>query len=104
MRREPNVVIMDNMTGVEQYHSQWGMGLHQFLQMKHTCRVAPETLKAVFMSNVNFFLRYGRRDIYGLSGTLGSKCEREFLAEIYSVRLAVIPTFIQSRQVPKFAR
>ncbi len=98
LRSEPNVVIMDNQTGVEQYHSQWNNGLHQFLQMKHTTRVSTESLKAVFVSNVAFFKRYGR-SIYGLSGTLGSLCEREFLEHIYRVSSVVIPTFVQSRYV-----
>ena len=56
-RSEPNVVIMDNQTGVEQYHSQWNSGLHQFLQLKHKCKLIPESLKAVFVSNVAFFRR-----------------------------------------------
>ena len=104
-RCEPNVVIMDNQTGVEQYNSQWNCGLHQFLQLKHSCRISHESLKAVFMSNVTYFKQYlnmnGQKvykpTIFGLSGTLGSQSEKKFLQETYNVSCAVIPTFKPSR-------
>ena len=37
-----------------------------------------ETLKAVFISNVSFFKRYGT-NIYGLTGTIGSESEISLL-------------------------
>ena len=103
VRSRPNIIIMDNQTGVEQYHSQWSNGLHQFLQMKHACRLSMESLKAVFVSNVTFFKRYGKQ-VFGLSGTLGSEFEKKFLETIYDTAFAIIPTFKQSRfieEVPK---
>ena len=99
----PNIVIMDNDTGVEQYHSQWSSGLHQFLQLKHECRLSLESLKAVFISNVTFFKRYGTK-LYGLSGTLGSRKEREFLQYMYSVDYAIIPTFKQSQFIERIPK
>ena len=95
-RTEPNIVIMDNYTGAEQYSSQWSSGLHQFLQLKHSCRLSMESLKAVFISNTKFFERYGS-NLYGLSGTLGSQSERNFLKNLYRVDFCVIPTFKESR-------
>ena len=95
-RTEPNIVIMDNYTGAEQYSSQWSSGLHQFLQLKHSCRLSMESLKAVFISNTKFFERYGT-NLFGLSGTLGSQSERKFLKNIYGVDFCVIPTFKESR-------
>ena len=97
-RTEPNIVIMDNSTGAEQYSSQWSNGLHQFLQLKHSCRVSLESLKAIFISNVRFFKRYGQ-NILGLSGTLGSQSERSFLEKIYQVEFYAIPTFKESQFV-----
>ena len=96
VRSQANIVIMDNQTGVEQYHSQWSNGLHQFLQLKHACRISLESLKAVFISNVTYFRRY-KSQIFGLSGTLGSESEKNFLETIYKISFAIIPTFKQSR-------
>ena len=87
-----NIVIMDTDTGTEQYNSQWSNGLHQFLQMKHGCRITYETLKAVFMSNITFFKQYQGR-IYGLTGTLGSASERKLLQDLYDIEFFNIPTF-----------
>ena len=87
-----NIVIMDTDTGTEQYNSQWCHGLHQFLQLKHGCRINYETLKAVFMSNISFFKQYQGK-LYGLTGTLGSVCERDLLQELYNIEFVNIPTF-----------
>ena len=53
----PNVNIMDKDTGVEQYHSPWNNGLHQFLQLKHGTRISAEGLRAIYISNVAFFYK-----------------------------------------------
>ena len=87
---------MDTDTGTEQYNSQWNQGLHQFLQLKHCCRISPESLKAVFMSNISFFKRYGH-NIFGLTGTLGSEGERRLLQELYNIDYVTVPTFRPSR-------
>ena len=93
-----NVVIIDTETGTEQYNSQWHQGLHQFLQLKHGCRLSVESLKAVFMSNITFFKRY-TPSIYGLTGTLGSEKERSLLQTLYDIDYVTIPTFRPSRFV-----
>ena len=87
-----NIIIMDTDTGTEQYNSQWNQGLHQFLQLKHGCRISSESLKAVFMSNISFFKRYNQ-NIYGLTGTLGSEGERRLLRNLYHVEYVTVPTF-----------
>lgn len=58
--RYPKIIIMDNETGVEQESSEWGSGLHQFLQLKHNLRLSIESLKAVYMSNLSFFTQHFR--------------------------------------------
>ena len=83
-------------TGVEQSNMQWSNGLHQFLQLKHGCRVSVENLKAVFMSNLAFFRLY-EKSIFGLTGTLGSEKERNSLKELYGVDYVNIPTFRSKR-------
>ena len=91
-----NIVIIDVDTGVEQSNMQWSNGLHQFLQLKHGCRLSVENLKAVFMSNLAFFRLY-EKSIYGLTGTLGSEKERNSLKELYGVDYVNIPTFRPKR-------
>ena len=91
-----NVVIIDVDTGVEQSNMQWSNGLHQFLQLKHGCRMSVENLKAVFMSNLAFFRLY-EKSIFGLTGTLGSEKERNSLKELYGVDYVNIPTFRPKR-------
>ena len=86
-----NIVVMDNQTGAEQFNTQWNDGLHQFLQLKHGCKLAPYSLKAIFISNIKFFKRYSNK-IYGLTGTLGSKRERNLLKKMYSIEFLTIPT------------
>lgn len=93
-----NIVIMDNQTGVEQTNSEWSNGLHQFLQLKHCRKLTPESLKAVFISNVSYFKRYGYR-LYGLTGTLGSIVERNMLKDLYNVDFMNLPTHKESKRI-----
>ncbi|AGJ99856.1 MULTISPECIES: DEAD/DEAH box helicase [unclassified Wolbachia] len=88
--RNPNVTILDRDTGTDQANSQWDEALHQFLQLKHGCKLSLQSLKAVFISNVSFFKLYS--NLYGLTGTLGSQRERDLLQEIHEVDFVTIPT------------
>lgn len=38
--RNPNITILDRDTGTDQANSQWDEALHQFLQLKHGCKVS----------------------------------------------------------------
>jgi preprotein translocase subunit SecA len=51
---EPRITIIDSNTGADLATSQWSGGLHQFLQIKHGCRLSSISLKAVFVSNVAY--------------------------------------------------
>uniref|UniRef100_A0A914VT58 Chloroplast protein-transporting ATPase n=1 Tax=Plectus sambesii TaxID=2011161 RepID=A0A914VT58_9BILA len=86
----PNVTILDLDTGTDQSSSQWENALHQFLQLKHGCKVSLQSLKAVFISNVSYFKEY--MNLYGLTGTLGSQSESDLLKNIYKVDFVTIPT------------
>ena len=95
--RYPRIIIMDNETGVEQESSEWGSGLHQFLQLKHNLRLSTESLIAVYMSNISFFTpRYA--NIMGVTGTLGSTAEYALFRKLYEdTELVVLPTNKPSR-------
>lgn len=55
--KQGEVVIMDKDTGVEQNNTKWSKGFHIFLQLKHNAKVSNESLKAVFISNMNYFIK-----------------------------------------------
>ena len=82
-------------TGVVQENSVW-TGLHQFLQIKEGLRLTEESLNSCYMSNFTFFKKYisqEENNIYGLTGTLGSKKTQEALQILYQLNLLFIPTF-----------
>ncbi|XP_055382773.1 uncharacterized protein LOC129612941 [Condylostylus longicornis] len=96
--RNPNITIIDRDTGTDQSNSQWDEALHQFLQLKHGCKLSLQNLKAVFISNVSFFKMY--KKLYGMTGTLGSQREKDFLQELHDVDFVIIPT-ARSKQFVK---
>ena len=77
---------MDKETGVEQAQMTWSDGLHQFLQLKHTLKLSPISLKAIFMSNICYFNQY-KGKLLGLTGTLGSESESQLLQQVFNVRI-----------------
>jgi len=83
-------------TGLIHVNTNWTDGLHQFLQIKHGLRLSCETLTTSFISNMEYFKRYGR-SIYGISGTLGSADSQGLLKSIYGVEVAFIPTYKEKR-------
>lgn len=87
----PKIFIIDISTGNDESNSQWDAALHQFLQLKHGCKLTMQNLKAVFISNITFFRLY--KQIIGMTGTLGSKEERDNLVENYHVNILTLPTF-----------
>ncbi|MCE2731530.1 MAG: hypothetical protein LW599_05555, partial [Rickettsiaceae bacterium] len=79
-------------TGLINTNTNWTNGLHQFLQIKHGLRLNCETLTTSFISNMEYFKRYGH-NIYGMSGTLGSSDSQDLLKSTYGVDLTFIPTY-----------
>lgn len=63
---------------------RWGEGVHEFLEVKHHLRPDQETLTPISLSHAVFY-DYYKGQILGLSGTLGSKKEREELKRIYGL-------------------
>ncbi|CAF3446708.1 unnamed protein product [Rotaria socialis] len=89
------ILIMDKDTGVEQMNTRWSNGLHQFLQLKHCGKLSDESLKAVFISNMNFFKLYDT--LNGMSGTVGDQEERKLLTLEYGTDCFELPRFRKYR-------
>jgi len=85
-------------TGIVQPSTTWSDGLHQFLQIKHGLKLTSLTVTTNYMSNTGLFTRY-EKNIYGLTGTLGSKDAQNLLYRIYKVDTVIIPPFKQKRHV-----
>ncbi|GFV68821.1 protein translocase subunit SecA 2 [Trichonephila clavipes] len=95
------VILTDRDTGVDLKNTKWQEGLHQFVELKHCCKLSTQSLKAVFISNVSFLQEYDK--LYGLTGTLGSKVERELLKEVHNVDFITVPTSKPKRFVEERA-
>ena len=67
-------------TGIVRVNTSWSDGCHQFLSLKHNLTLKSETMTTNFMSNVALINSY--HNIIGLTGTLGSEKDREFLKEV----------------------
>ncbi|XP_046457674.1 uncharacterized protein LOC124204625 [Daphnia pulex] len=91
----PQVIIIDPDTGTDQTTSQWDGALHQFLQLKEGCKLTPQSLKAVFISNEVYINKYAR--LAGVSGTLGSQKERNYMMNSYYCDYVSIPTAFSKR-------
>jgi len=92
MDESADINIIDLDTGTDMPNSQWDEGLHQFLQIKHGCKLSSLSLKSVFISNVSFFKKYV--NLYGMTGTLGSLQERQKITKIHKIDFVTIPRYI----------
>ena len=89
-------------TGIIQQNSVWP-GLHQFLELKESLNLTAENLNSCYMSNLTFFKKYNTNksnNIYGLTGTVGSKETQLALKEIYKMNFVLIPTYKPSLLQP----
>ncbi|EAS05901.2 helicase carboxy-terminal domain protein (macronuclear) [Tetrahymena thermophila SB210] len=85
-----------NSTGIVQSSTNWSDGLHQFLQIKHALKMTSETFTTNFLSSMGYFKRYGS-NLFGLTGTLGSKKAKEVLSKVYNVDLINVPSLRQKQ-------
>jgi hypothetical protein len=91
----PKVIIIDPDTGTDQTTSQWDGALHQFIQLKEGCKLTLQSLKAVFISNEEYIKKYDR--LAGVSGTLGSLKERQYMTNFYNCDYFSIPKAFPKR-------
>ncbi|OXA45363.1 Protein translocase subunit SecA [Folsomia candida] len=95
--KHTRIVPVDSQnTGILEESSVWPDGVHQFLQIKHLLATTPEQITTNFLSNVSYFKRYGK-NVFGLTGTLGSDKEKELLSKTYQVGTVNVPTFQAKR-------
>lgn len=93
---EDNILPLEKEIGVRLQNFIW-TDLHPFLQMKHNLHVnSCGSLTSVFIPNCSYLRLYTR--IYGLTGTLGSLKERQFIYEIYAAESTIIPPFTPSQR------
>jgi preprotein translocase subunit SecA len=78
-----------------QENVHWTNGLHQFLEIKHGLPVTTEGMTSNFISNLGHFDKY--KELYGLTGTLGSEKSKEFLKKTYQTELFKVPPFKERR-------
>jgi preprotein translocase subunit SecA len=84
------VTIVDwNNTGRLQKESRWQGGLHQFLEAKHGLQIQEEALTVASLCHPIYFHFY--QNIYGLTGTMGEKMERNEVEKTYSMTSFDVP-------------
>ena len=89
-------------TGVVSLHMQWSNGLSQMLQVKHGLKISTEDLTTTYMSHYNFLRKYvhkNENNIFGLTGTLGTKESQNLLSSLFNIEVCIIPPFKPSRYI-----
>ena len=82
-------------TGVSQPNMVWNEALHQILQIINDVEVFPENINTNFLLIISYFQRY--KELYGLTGTIGSKTNQETLKKLYKVQLFFVPPNLKSK-------
>ena len=81
-------------TGVIRKNTNYINGLNQFIQMQNYLPVTPISFETNYLSNLGLFQRYIKEEsnnIFGMTGTLGSKETRDLLEKIYRLEFDYIP-------------
>lgn len=90
MKYQEDIVIVDYAnTGRMSEGSQWGHGLHQFLQTKHKLKISPESLTGASLAHPTYFQLY--KVLLGLTGTMGENVERDEVKALYKVDTIDVP-------------
>ena len=88
---QKKITIVDwNNTGRLQEKSRWQGGLHQFLEAKHGLQIQEESLTVASLCHPIYFNFY--QNIYGLTGTIGEKIERNEVEKTYCITSFDVPS------------
>ena len=82
-------------TGATQSNMVWPEGLHQILQIYNDIEVFPENTNTNYLYMMTYYKKY--RELYGLTGTIGSKTNQEALQSLYNVKIYFIPPNSKSK-------
>ena len=82
-------------TGVSQTNMVWHDALHQGLQTINDIEIFPENINTNFLYMITFFKKY--KQLYGLTGTIGTETNQNTLKELYKVKIFFIPPNLKSQ-------
>jgi preprotein translocase subunit SecA len=82
------VVIVDRKTGRLMEKNRW-QNIHEFLEAKHDLPIAKESSMSASLCHPVYINKY--EEIFGVSGTMGPKRDREEIEDIYNVDTIDIP-------------
>ena len=92
------ILIVDaENTGRIMHGSRWTGGIHEFIGVKHGLDVERENICPISMCHPLFYPLY--HCIYGVTGTAGSRFEREELKQIYGITSFDVPTHNPSQRI-----
>ena len=77
------VQIIDKNTGRIVHGSRWANGIHEFVEVKAEIEIQSESGIISSISHPSYFEDY--KEIYGLTGTLGEKQERDEILQMYKL-------------------
>ena len=88
VRRNDEVVIIDEFTGRMMPGRRYSEGLHQALEAKERVKIQPENQTLASITFQNYFRLY--KKLAGMTGTAATEAE-EF-ADIYKLDVVTVPT------------
>jgi preprotein translocase subunit SecA len=86
---EKSVIPLDIAVGVTLQNTVW-TDLHPFIQIKHNLQIRSDSLTSIFIANSEYIQLY-KNNVFGLTGTLGSKKEQEVMKELYGANSTIMP-------------
>ena len=94
-----NITPIDRKnTGELEFNTVYRNGLHQMLQIKENLRVKSETLTHTFLSHISYFIKYKKKNFFGLTGTIGGKETHSiYKRDSFNSNLVFIPSYMAKR-------
>ena len=81
-------------TGELEFNTVYQNGLHQMLQIKENLRVKPETLTHTFLSHITYFIKFKKKNFFGLTGTIGGpETYSIYQRKSFNSNLVFIPSY-----------